>query len=336
MAPAIASSSSRTTLPRYTFVAELQERIRAIQVVVALHDGTAQPTLELVVSSADPRMAVLRSATTSPSSSSADQMIRIPLPAAASPITTTLSLPSPSASHYSFRLLALDTDDDDEEDDPVSSPPPLSAMELRAHRPASFACSTCSTPVVCPTEDASYQDLPSEHWEELVGSWLCHDEMKLDLGPADGSGGAGAGDDKTFWPRQKEVLVGGTYFLVEGGLVEEASFRVRRNAEVGPVFFSIYRASSSSFLRRFSSSFPGQKKAAVMTLSSMTLPFFPLSVSLSLLRSAYLERRPASARETPSWFLSTLRSHGFWMSFFRGEAGDRRTEGGLHGGRLRG
>jgi hypothetical protein len=281
MAPAIDSSSSRTTLPRYTFVAELQERIRAIQVVVALHDGTAQPTLELVVSSADPRMAVLRSATTSPSSSSADQMIRIPLPAAASPITTTLSLPSPSASHYSFRLLALDTDDDDdEEDDPVSSPPPLSAMELRTHRPASLACSTCSTPVVCPTEDASYQDLPSEHWEELVGSWLCHDEMKLDLGPADGSGGAGAGGGKTFWPRQKEVLVGGTYFLVEGGLVEEASFRVRRNAEVGPVFFPLYRASSSSFLCRFSPSFPGQKKAAVMTLLN-DAPVLP-SVRLSL------------------------------------------------------
>ncbi|KAJ7659973.1 HECT-like ubiquitin-conjugating enzyme-binding-domain-containing protein [Mycena olivaceomarginata] len=49
--------------------------------------------------------------------------------------------------------------------------PLLDATQLAHAAPTSFICASCSLPVV--------QDLPSEHWEELVDAWMCHADQKL-------------------------------------------------------------------------------------------------------------------------------------------------------------
>lgn len=71
-----------------------------------------------------------------------------------------------------------------------------------------------------------------------MGSWLCHDEMKLALGVEEEGKGQGGGGGGGFWPREREVLVGGNYVLVGERLVrgeEEGVWRVRRGGEVSRV-----------------------------------------------------------------------------------------------------
>lgn len=83
-----------------------------------------------------------------------------------------------------------------------------------------------------PPDQKVFQDLPSEHWEELVGTWLCHDEMKLDLGGREGGGGGSETKGGGWWPRDGEVLVGGGYILVRGDLMREGSWRQRASSDV--------------------------------------------------------------------------------------------------------
>ncbi|EIW78318.1 hypothetical protein CONPUDRAFT_138644 [Coniophora puteana RWD-64-598 SS2] len=121
-----------------------------------------------------------------------------------------------------------------EHDDP---PALMSASHLSRAKPTSFACASCSLPLVHPPPPASgstpnsttgggggggggggqggiaYRDLPSEHWEELVDAWMCHADQTLNEQVAR------TGRDG-FWPTGPGVaLVGGSYVLFHGGVV---------------------------------------------------------------------------------------------------------------------
>ena len=160
--------------------------------------------------------------------------------------TSTCSTPTNASttSTASFRLSASPATCGS--DTSLPTEPPLSAPDLSALAPASLACTSCRTPIVDTASlgrTSGFKDLPSEHWEELVGSWLCHDEMKLALGASgegDRPGGGGGGGGSGFWPKEGEVLVGSNYVLVQGALmlgadgVGEPRWRVRVGAEVSP------------------------------------------------------------------------------------------------------
>jgi hypothetical protein len=95
----------------------------------------------------------------------------------------------------------------------------LPASELTSLSPSSYACSSCSLPLV-PVPPARYRDLPSEHWEELIDAWICHPEgQTLAKTRMHGSNGNGKGGGFGFWPTHDEALVGGSYVLFDAQAV---------------------------------------------------------------------------------------------------------------------
>lgn len=148
------------------------------------------------------------------------------LPAKAQPQVDSLVRPS-SANTYSFRLSAMAGEEDVEETDGRALVA-YSAKSLALAAPSALHCALCNAPLVdsSSVKPTDYSGLPSEHWEELIGSWLCHDEMKLDLG-SEGAGGV-------FWPQQTEILVGGTYLMLKETLMLGQSWRIRAGGEVRP------------------------------------------------------------------------------------------------------
>ena len=86
----------------------------------------------------------------------------------------------------------------------------LDATTLTQLLPTSFNCISCSLPLVS-VDSAVYRDLPSSHWEELVESWMCHEDLKV-------SKEVQEREKKGFVPRwdggKGEIFVGGSYMLV--------------------------------------------------------------------------------------------------------------------------
>lgn len=136
----------------------------------------------------------------------------------------------------------------------------LPASELASLSPSSYACSSCSLPLV-PAPPARYRDLPSEHWEELIEAWMCHPEgQTLTKAGMHGSNGHGKGCRFGFWPTRDEALVGGSYVLFDAGAVAGGNIKCIGGREVSiysilvspPISVRIYHGRS----RRPSSFFP--------------------------------------------------------------------------------
>ncbi|KAG6377492.1 HECT-like ubiquitin-conjugating enzyme-binding-domain-containing protein [Boletus reticuloceps] len=108
----------------------------------------------------------------------------------------------------------------------------LPASELASLSPSSYVCSSCSLPLV-PTPPTRYRDLPSEHWEELIDSWMCHPEgQTLAKTGMHGDDSNGKASGFGFWPTRDEALVGGSYVLfdaqaVVGGNIKRVGVRER-------------------------------------------------------------------------------------------------------------
>ncbi|KAI0948109.1 hypothetical protein AcW1_009707 [Taiwanofungus camphoratus] len=90
----------------------------------------------------------------------------------------------------------------------------LDATQLSSARPSSFICTSCSLPLVQSSQLRNYQDLPSEHWAELVDAWMCHSDQKLHEHVTKHS-------SEGFWPTEGHALVGGSYLLLDGSAVVE-------------------------------------------------------------------------------------------------------------------
>ena len=150
----------------------------------------------------------------------------------------------------------------------LNEPPSLlDATHLTSLQPTSFICASCSLALVHPPSNSTatsptspsstssspliFRDLPSEHWEEFLESWMCHGDQRLnDSVIAQGQG---------FCPEKGHALVGGSYVLFEESSVVANNFK-----EVG------VSAVSSSFLPFCAISFflaplwvTGDKKADV-------------------------------------------------------------------------
>ena len=126
----------------------------------------------------------------------------------------------------------------------ISAPPPSTSMpptliqdipaimdasQLTKLNPTSFICSSCSLPLVQPCGKSRYDDLPSEHWSELLEAWVCHRDQKLHDQVSKHSDG--------FWPRPNQVLVGGSYLIAEEFLVVQSNLH---RDEATKVCFSLF------------------------------------------------------------------------------------------------
>ncbi|CAE6408046.1 unnamed protein product [Rhizoctonia solani] len=92
-------------------------------------------------------------------------------------------------------------------------PPLLDAEQLRTTQPASFACSSCSLPVTngLASGNVRYNDLPSEHWAELLDAWMCHPDQQVTAELAKRAEG--------IWPMPGQILVGGGFLLFDSSMV---------------------------------------------------------------------------------------------------------------------
>lgn len=84
---------------------------------------------------------------------------------------------------------------------------PLSTNELRTHLPTDFSCKKCQNILVDSRLVTKYNTLPSEHWAELLDSWMCHGDQELseDL----------IRKGKGIKPRAGEGLVAAGYIMFE-------------------------------------------------------------------------------------------------------------------------
>ncbi|CDO76456.1 hypothetical protein BN946_scf184600.g5 [Trametes cinnabarina] len=97
-----------------------------------------------------------------------------------------------------------------------ASPALLDATQLSSTAPTSFACASCSLPLVQASRLREYRDLPSEHWAELVDAWMCHSDQRL-------HDQVQKHTREGFWPREGEALVGGSYILFEESAVVQSN-----------------------------------------------------------------------------------------------------------------
>jgi len=95
--------------------------------------------------------------------------------------------------------------------------PLLDAEQLRSRAPTTFICASCSLPLVHGARITRYDDLPSEHWAELVDAWMCHTDQTLNAQVVRHA--------KGFWPRSGQALVGGSYILFDKSAAVSANLR---------------------------------------------------------------------------------------------------------------
>ncbi|KAF9113627.1 hypothetical protein BGX27_001161 [Mortierella sp. AM989] len=161
------------------------------------------------------------------------QANRIILPARVMPTRTTLDSSSSQSSLLTLKLVALPSA-------PISSSSssplttvsasefpsaPLPAAQL--HGLENLACGCCGNLLLKCDSNTGQQgegpiqrvvDLPSEHWQELVDCWMCHEEDFTELREGD------------LGARLGQALVGGTYVLIHAMNVEGDAVSIEDDA----------------------------------------------------------------------------------------------------------
>ena len=100
----------------------------------------------------------------------------------------------------------------------------LDAVQLTILNPTSFICASCSLPLVQCSKLCRYNDLPSEHWAELLEAWMCHSDQRLSDRIALYTTG--------LWPTPGQALVGGSYILFESSSLVASNFRCDEPSKV--------------------------------------------------------------------------------------------------------
>ncbi|KAF9209350.1 hypothetical protein BGZ49_005044 [Haplosporangium sp. Z 27] len=157
---------------------------------------------------------------------------RIVLPARVMPTRTTLDPASSQSSLLTLKLTALPNA-------PLSSPSslltsisatefplaPLPATQLQGFE--NLACGCCGNVLlkrdggIDLNEEGPIKrvvDLPSEHWQELVDCWMCHEEDYTELREGD------------LGARLGQALIGGTYVLIHAENVEQGAVAIEEDA----------------------------------------------------------------------------------------------------------
>lgn len=65
----------------------------------------------------------------------------------------------------------------------------LSCDHIRRVAPDHLCCAHCAAPLIKSHEAPRYQAMPSEHWEELIDSWMCHADQLLNASVTRGKEG---------------------------------------------------------------------------------------------------------------------------------------------------
>ncbi|KAI1315881.1 hypothetical protein EDD11_000257 [Mortierella claussenii] len=151
---------------------------------------------------------------------------KILLPALVMPTKTTLDPSSSQSSLLTLKLAALPTTQPGSSSLTALSgsefpPAPLPASQLQGLQ--TVGCGCCGA-LLLKSDDLKSQpiervvDLPSEHWQELVDCWMCHEEDFTELREGD------------LGARLGQALVGGTYFLIHAANVDQGAVVIEDDA----------------------------------------------------------------------------------------------------------
>ncbi|KFH63273.1 hypothetical protein MVEG_10683 [Podila verticillata NRRL 6337] len=104
-------------------------------------------------------------------------------------------------------------------------PAPLPASQLQGLN--NVACGCCGQPLLATQDNKEAYgpiqrvvDLPSEHWQELVDCWMCHEEDFTELREGD------------LGARSGQALVGGTYLLIHAENVNKSAVVIEQDARI--------------------------------------------------------------------------------------------------------
>ncbi|KAF9941491.1 hypothetical protein BGZ65_002860 [Modicella reniformis] len=157
---------------------------------------------------------------------------RVLLSAVVMPTRTTLDPSTTESSLLSLKLTALPSVQSSSSPSTSISasefpPAPLPAAQLQGL--INLGCEACGNILLENNGDSGNQDgggpiqrvvdLPSEHWQELVDCWMCHEEDFTEL--REGDLGARIG----------QALVGGTYILIHAADVNQSSVVIEEDAQ---------------------------------------------------------------------------------------------------------
>lgn len=187
-------------LANLSYIAEHQENLNAVQVMIHGVGISAQTDMILETDSDKSDQAILFSKT------SPITQLRVTLP--------TPAIPRQSVSlllqnfHLEARVASIPTGSSASASLNTVITQALSASELRQLQPRSLCCGVCDREVADLPSNTSYKDLPSEHWAEMLEIWMCHSDPGF-------TAGISAKAKDGFWPENGAVLVGGSYLLLE-------------------------------------------------------------------------------------------------------------------------
>lgn len=112
---------------------------------------------------------------------------------------------------------------------------PYPAAAFRTHLPPSLHCSECDADLADLRQVKRYNDLPSEHWAELLDAWMCHEDQTLSEELVR--------KGNNIWPKDDQGLVSTGAVLLSAKNVR--GWRLAHHSEVSRLctaraFFSFY------------------------------------------------------------------------------------------------
>ncbi|KAF9325529.1 hypothetical protein BG006_011010 [Podila minutissima] len=165
------------------------------------------------------------------SQTSSDQPHHVTLPSRVFPTKTTLDPSSIQSPLLTLKLAAVPSMASPNTCSLTSlgksefPPAPLPASQLQGLN--NLACGCCGQPLLATLENSNVTgpiqrvvDLPSEHWQELVDCWMCHEEDFTELREGD------------LGARSGQALVGGTYLLIHAENVNLSAVVIEQDARI--------------------------------------------------------------------------------------------------------
>lgn len=192
-----------------TYVAEYRENLQLVSVQLCVDGIPRSSRLEAdIVPGLNQSNLVLQCGSTA--------LSPLPLPAwvpagKADLFTASMGQPMGATEYLDLKLVTALNEGKGEADQDL--PPLLDSEQLRTCQPTSFACASCSLPVVhgLASGNIKYNDLPSDYWAELLDAWMCHPDQHVSAEIAKRADG--------FWPESGQVLVGGSFLLFDSSMV---------------------------------------------------------------------------------------------------------------------
>ena len=214
-------------LASVSYVAEHQENLRAVQIMLHIDGSPSKHDLRLETGAPQGDAELHEVILVSKESASS---LRISLPTAVYPAQC-VSLTSHDL-HLEAKLSALPSATSSAGSSTHSIVNhALSAAELRHLQPKALCCGACDRTVAVLSASTVYKDLPSEHWAEMMEVWMCHADPKFTARIAQQTRDG-------FWPNESTVLVGGSYLLVDSQQAKKHDI-VHSGTEVGVVLCSV-------------------------------------------------------------------------------------------------